>query len=82
MKTLIQYMFENEDSKPLGDSFWKAGDAYKKNFTEKDADPEELKLGIEEEKEHSDDISVRKKIALDHLAKNKKYYSTLKKAGL
>jgi hypothetical protein len=56
-------------------------------FTEADADPKELKIGIKVEMEHTDDPEVAKKIALDHLAEHPHYYSELllpaeEKAGL
>lgn len=51
----------------------------KENFTEKDADPQELKMGIEIEKEHTKDEDKARKIALDHLAEIPDYYSRLKK---
>jgi len=55
------------------------GLADKKHFTEKDADPNELAMGIEVEKEHTADPTISKKIALDHLAEIKDYYSRLDK---
>lgn len=45
-------------------------------------DPKELEMGIEVEKEHTDDEELAKKIALDHLAEDPHYYTKLKKAGL
>jgi hypothetical protein len=47
-----------------------------------DVDPEELKKGIETEKEHTDDSTKAEQIALDHLKEDPKYYTKLKKAGL
>ena len=47
-----------------------------------DYDPEELKMGMEEESEHTDDLAVRKFITKDHLDIDKSYYSKHKKAGL
>ena len=49
---------------------------------EKDVDPEQLKIGIETEKEHTTDEETAKKIALAHLGEDPKYYSKLNKAGL
>ena len=49
---------------------------------EKEIDPEELKKGIETEKEHTTDEETAKKIALAHLGEDPKYYSKLSKAGL
>lgn len=39
----------------------------------------ELKKGISVEKEHTGDIKLAKKIAMDHLVENPKYYTDLKK---
>jgi len=60
-------------------AFLKGGFANEKGFTEKDADPKELKMGIEVELEHIPDKEVAKRISLDHLAEAKDYYSRLKK---
>ena len=40
-------------------------------------DPEELEKGIKVEMEHTDDPEEAKRIALDHLLENPKYYSKL-----
>ena len=45
-------------------------------------DPEELKKGIEVEKEHTDNPKVAMKIALDHLDEDPKYYTKLATLGL
>lgn len=45
-------------------------------------DPEQLKMGIEIEKEHTDDDALASKIAMDHLKEDPMYYSKLKAAGL
>ena len=42
-------------------------------------DPEELRKGIETEFEHTSDPKIAKKIAMDHLKENPRYYSILKK---
>lgn len=55
------------------------GLADKKKFTESDADPKELEMGLEVEKEHSLDPEVTKQIALDHLTEIPDYYTRLKK---
>jgi len=44
-------------------------------------DAKELKMGTEEEFEHTDDREIASKIAKDHLDEDKKYYSKLKEAG-
>jgi len=58
------------------------GRANEKGVTEKDVDPEELKMGIEIEYEHTTDMATAKRIVLDHLAETKntksKYYTYLK----
>jgi len=55
------------------------GLAGEKGFTEKDADPKELKMGIKIELEHTKDKDLSKKIALDHLAEIPNYYTLLEK---
>lgn len=55
------------------------GLADKKNITEKDVDPKELEMGIKVEMEHTGDKEIAKKIALDHLAEIKDYYTRLAK---
>lgn len=42
-------------------------------------DPEQLKAGIEEEMEHSDNTIIAEKIAKDHLAEDQKYYERLER---
>jgi hypothetical protein len=44
--------------------------------------PGELRMGIRVEMEHTDDLNVAKKIALDHLAENPFYYTALKLSGI
>jgi hypothetical protein len=41
-------------------------------------EPNELKMGIEVEMEHTDDSNVAEQIARDHLAENPTYYTDLK----
>lgn len=45
-------------------------------------DQNQLKMGIEVEKEHTQDVALATKIAMDHLKEDPKYYSKLKAAGL
>ena len=45
-------------------------------------DSSELAMGIKVEMEHTEDMAVAKKIAMDHLAENPKYYSELKVSGI
>lgn len=47
-----------------------------------DVDQEELKKGIEVEKEHTNDPVKAEEIALDHLKEDPKYYTKLNRAGL
>lgn len=42
----------------------------------------QLNIGIQVEKEHTDDEDKARKIALDHLDEKPDYYTKLKKAGL
>jgi len=53
-------------------------DLKKPAISEKDVDPEELKMGIKVEMEHTNDPAVAKIIALHHLAEDPKYYTKLK----
>ena len=41
-------------------------------------DPEELKMGVEVEKEHTTDLKLATQIATDHLKEDPRYYSKLK----
>lgn len=52
----------------------------KTDLTQKDfVDMDELKMGIEVEKEHTNDVELAKQIALDHLKEVPDYYTRLKK---
>lgn len=53
-----------------------------KNLNPKDVDPNELRMGIQVEKEHTPNESLAKEIALDHLAEDPHYYTKLKSAKL
>lgn len=55
------------------------GLADRKKFTEQDADPNELSMGIKVEMEHTIDKEVSKKIAIDHLSEISDYYTRLSK---
>lgn len=44
--------------------------------------PQELRMGIKVELEHTDNLDKAKKIALDHLAENPFYYTALKLSGI
>lgn len=54
----------------------------KVGLTVDDVDPKEFLVGMEVEREHSDDLAVRKTIALQHLSDNEKYYSEGMKDGI
>ena len=43
---------------------------------------DQIKKGIEVEKEHTDDPKIALKIAMDHIKEDPKYYDKLTKAGL
>jgi len=65
-------------------TFTSGGRAKERNITEKDVDPEQLKMGIDVEMEHVNPKSpyakiIAKRIALDHLAELKDYYTRLEK---
>jgi hypothetical protein len=48
------------------------------NAKDDEFDPEELKMGIAHEMEHTNDEAVAKEIAADHLSENPRYYTDLK----
>lgn len=55
------------------------GKSYKNKVTPDKVDPKELAMGLEVEKEHTDDPDLTQKIALDHLAEIPDYYTRLDK---
>ena len=55
------------------------GRANEDSFTEDDADPKELKMGMGIEMEHTTNKEIAKRISLDHLSEIKDYYTRLKK---
>jgi hypothetical protein len=61
------------------EDFFKAGLSHEMDVKEEDVDPEQLKMGIEVEYEHTKSEHIAKKIALDHLAEIPDYYTRLKK---
>jgi len=67
--------FESKIYSVIG-SFFGAGKA--KDF-KGDYDPEQIKMGIEVEKEHTTDPAIAERIAKDHLAEIPDYYTRLKK---
>lgn len=72
------HKFEEHIYSILGDIF-AYGRAKEKGFTEADADPKELKIGIDVEMEHTRCNIISKRIALDHLAEFPDYYTRLAK---
>lgn len=54
-------------------------DISEKHKVSKEKIDEQLKMGIEVEKEHTDDEEKAKEIAMDHLTEDPEYYSKLKK---
>lgn len=48
-----------------------------KGKTREDFDPEQLKIGMEIEQEHTPDPAVAEEIAMDHLAEDPDYYKKL-----
>lgn len=67
---------QNPDSKVSVNLY---GLADRKGFTEQDADPNELMMGVKVEMEHTVDPVIAKKITLDHLAEIPDYYTRLSK---
>jgi len=72
----IDRELEEEKSKPVK-QYIKRGLAFDKNFTEDDADPDELEKGISVEMEHTTNRNLAKEIALDHLSEIPDYYTRL-----
>lgn len=59
--------------------FLTEGRANEEGVTEDDVDAEELKLGVEVEKEHTTNKEIARRVALDHLAEISDYYTRLAK---
>jgi len=57
--------------------FFSQGRAAKKGLSIEDVDWHELTEGVAVEMEHTDDVKVATKIALDHLAEHPMYYRAL-----
>ena len=57
--------------------FMSTGKSSLAGITIKDVDMGELRMGVEVEQEHVDDIEMATKIAMDHLAEFSKYYTGL-----
>ena len=54
-----------------------SGRSIEKSVGEEDVDTTELRTGIQIETEHTTDLEIAKKIALDHLAEHGDYYTAL-----
>ena len=52
------------------------------NYTIEDVCPFQLAIGVQVEREHSDDLEIRKEISLDHLSEVNFYYNVLIDSGL
>ena len=52
---------------------------FKKVNLDIDYDQKQVKMGIQVEKEHTNDPAIAEKIAKHHLAEDPKYYTKLKK---
>ena len=74
-----QTITESIDDADFVEEFLNQGRAKEKGFTVEDADPKELEMGIEIEMEHTSNKMISQRIALDHLAEIKDYYTRLKK---
>jgi predicted DNA-binding transcriptional regulator YafY len=70
-------MLIKEEPLPTMDEFFHQGLSAKKHVTREDVDPEQLRMGIEVELEHTDNRVVAEKIAVDHLAEDPLYYTHL-----
>ena len=83
LNELSKYVYEDEliqkSDISMDDEFWNAGMAAEKGFTEEDADPEQLRMGVIVEMEHTTNKDISKKIALDHLSEIPDYYTRLEK---
>jgi len=53
-----------------------------KQSTDMNIDPKEIEMGTKHEHEHTKDDALAKKIAMDHLKDDPKYYTKLQAAGL
>lgn len=78
---------EEEEEKAIKSGFGiydplKEAKKAKKELHPNQIHPQELRMGIKVELEHTDDLDKAKKIALDHLAENPYYYTALKLAGV
>jgi hypothetical protein len=63
----------------VASTFVLAGRAMEEGLKASDVDPDELKMGIDVELEHTTSKEMAERIALDHLAEISDYYTRLKK---
>jgi len=78
---------EEEEEKAIKSGFGiydplKEAKKAKKELHPNQIHPQELRMGIKVEMEHTKDIDKAKKIALDHLKENPFYYTALKLSGI
>ena len=71
--------FTDEQMISMFKKFWQGGLANSEGITISDVDQNELKMGVEVEKEHVEDETIATRIALDHFAEMDDYYTQLKK---
>ena len=69
-RLLVEYAAKYAD-------FLSSGRSTEKSVGEEEVDQTELRTGIQIETEHTTDLETAKKIALDHLAEHKDYYTAL-----
>jgi len=61
------------------DEYFSGGRYMKSGMKSEDVDSKQLEMGIEIEKEHTEDPDIAARIALDHLAEIPDYYTRLKR---
>lgn len=79
-------IFESDDTSLIPDGRWNIVDTLKggegDNTNDSKFDQEELQVGCLVELEHTDNASIAKEIATDHLTRVSDYYHRLLAAGL
>lgn len=66
------------DAAKLFKLLWWGGESTKRKFRLRKVDPNELRMGIEVELEHTSDLGTSAKISIDHLAEHERYYTALR----
>lgn len=74
-KAINRVYVNNSENENSLDKFLKEG---KSQDYEGSYDPDQLRMGIEIEMEHTDDPGIAEKIAKDHLSEFSNYYTALK----